>query len=93
MPHPETTTPLPFPVGTRVRLTTTIEQYPYGIFEEGETGTVGFYSNGDTICYVKLDKHDAALDEWENCLEICDWQTLNNSEGDDRIIDQIEAVK
>jgi hypothetical protein len=59
----------PPPVGSRVKLTRDIENYPVIYAEAGWTGTL--VRIDDDSLWVKLDEHQAALDEWDNELQIC----------------------
>lgn len=80
-----------FPVGTRVRLIQAIDHFPTVCVNAGETGTVDHYTD-ETLMMVKMDRHFPALDEWNNCLEITDWDRVNG-EGDDRFEDQVERIE
>lgn len=57
-------------IGTRVRLTLDIENYPFILAKAGLTGTLVEKNNDDGFWLVKLDKYFEDLDEWDNCLQV-----------------------
>jgi len=59
--------------GTRVKLRYIVGNYPMGAFERGLTGTVERIDTtfkNETIAYVRLDKLDDRLEDWDNCMEV-----------------------
>lgn len=59
-------------VGDRVKVCFDIELYPFTIVREGGEGVVvDIYQGGyEQVVDVKLDKHDEALDEWDNIVSM-----------------------
>lgn len=56
-------------IGQRVRLIRDVDLFPATIVRAGVTGTV---VEIDTYIAVRLDQHNAHLDEWQNCLQCFD---------------------
>ncbi len=72
---------MPIEIGTRVKLTKDVENWPTVYAEAGLTGTLtDIDSEG---CYwVLLDKHFPDLDEWDNQLAIWDWFSESGNPDD-----------
>lgn len=62
----EVTALLPAP-GTKVRFIGDVERYPHARVDAGETGT--FVEFDGESAWVKLDRYDEGLDEWDNCIQ------------------------
>jgi hypothetical protein len=59
-------------VGSRVRLVKEVDNYPTILAPVGLTGTIKSIEND---CYwITLDKHFDALNEWDNALQIWDFE-------------------
>ena len=56
-------------IGQRVRLIRDVDLFPATIVRAGGLGTI---TEIDTYIAVRLDEHDAHLDEWNNCLQCFD---------------------
>jgi hypothetical protein len=59
-------------IGTRVRLTQDVDNYPTCLIRTGETGTL-MRIDSEGAYWVKFDRHHPELAEWDNELQIWDW--------------------
>ena len=57
---------LPLP-GTRVMFQRNVDRWPHARVLAGETGT--FTAFDGQSAWVRLDRHDDGLDEWDNCIQ------------------------
>lgn len=65
-------------IGSKVRLTRPVENYPIGIFDIGLTGTL-MNIDREGSYWVKLDTHFPELDEWENELQLWDYSVQDGA--------------
>jgi hypothetical protein len=74
------THPPGYPVGTRVRLVAPVEYYPLGIWPIGTTGTVTACTpEAHPAGLVRLDGHFAALEDWDNQIQVCSPAELDSA--------------
>jgi hypothetical protein len=66
-------------IGTKVRLTQSVDNYPTCLIKAGETGTL-VRIDSENAYWVKLDAHHPELDEWNNELQIWDWSDYDDND-------------
>lgn len=66
---------MPTAVGSRIKLTQDVENYPTIYAKSGLTGTLTRIDHESY--WVKLDQHFDELNEWDNELQIWDWSAEN----------------
>jgi hypothetical protein len=59
-------------IGTRVRLTQDVDNYPTCLIHAGETGTLTSI-DGEGAYWVRLDQHHPELSEWDNEVQTWGW--------------------
>lgn len=68
-----------FKAGDRVRLVKDVDNYPTALIRACEIGTLTRIDE-EGAYWIKLDMHHAALDEWENQLQLWDWSAVDHGD-------------